>query len=237
MAFLGAWTSGAGYAVTDAVTYGGSTYIAQTANTASEPDLYPAVWTLLAQAGSTGPSGPIGVAATVSIGTITTGAPGTSAAVTNSGSSTAAVLNFTIPQGATGAGGGGGGGSSTSGIPFASVYHTVANSSNYPYFSVNTAASSTTEGAPYTALTWVPAGCTATSLNVFSQQGGTITVMLRVGSPGNMVSSSDLTCTAATGNSCTATGSDVVPAGGFVDMVISGANNTAAGVWTALACN
>jgi hypothetical protein len=37
------------------------------------------------------------------VGTVTTGAPGTSASVTNSGASGAAVLNFTIPRGATGA--------------------------------------------------------------------------------------------------------------------------------------
>ena len=53
----------------------------------------------------------------------------------------------------------------------------------------------------------------------FSQQGGTITVTLRIGTPGNMASSADLTCTAATGSSCSATGSDAVPAGGFVDLV------------------
>jgi hypothetical protein len=39
---------------------------------------------------------------------VTTGAAGTSASVTNAGTSSAAVLNFTIPQGADGAGGGGG---------------------------------------------------------------------------------------------------------------------------------
>lgn len=44
-----------------------------------------------------------GPAGTVSIGTTTTGAPGTAAAVSNVGTSTAALLNFVIPQGATGA--------------------------------------------------------------------------------------------------------------------------------------
>lgn len=53
-------------------------------------------------AGSTGPAGAAGTAATISIGTVTTGSPGSSAAVTNSGSSSAAVLNFTIPAGAAG---------------------------------------------------------------------------------------------------------------------------------------
>jgi hypothetical protein len=50
--------------------------------------------------GPVGALGAKGDAATVSVGTITTGAAGTSASVTNSGTSSAAVLNFTIPKGA-----------------------------------------------------------------------------------------------------------------------------------------
>ena len=53
--------------------------------------------------GETGATGADGAAATVAVGTVTTGEPGTDAAVTNTGTSTAAVLNFTIPRGATGA--------------------------------------------------------------------------------------------------------------------------------------
>jgi hypothetical protein len=52
--------------------------------------------------GPTGPTGATGAAATVAAGPTTTGAAGTSATVTNSGTSSAAVFNFTIPQGATG---------------------------------------------------------------------------------------------------------------------------------------
>lgn len=52
---------------------------------------------------SGGPPGAPGTAATVSVGTVTTGAAGSSAAVTNAGTSAAAVFNFTIPRGATGA--------------------------------------------------------------------------------------------------------------------------------------
>lgn len=48
------------------------------------------------------PPGPSGAAATITIGTVTTGAPGTPAQVTNSGTAQNAVLNFTIPQGAPG---------------------------------------------------------------------------------------------------------------------------------------
>ena len=64
--------------------------------------------------GATGPqglkgdTGATGTAATISVGTVTTGNAGTSVSVTNSGTSTAAVLNFTIPKGDTGAAGTGG---------------------------------------------------------------------------------------------------------------------------------
>jgi hypothetical protein len=52
--------------------------------------------------GPAGPQGNPGATATVTVGFTTTGAPGTSATITNSGTSSAAVLNFTIPQGAAG---------------------------------------------------------------------------------------------------------------------------------------
>ena len=54
--------------------------------------------------GPTGPSGEDGQAATVRVGTVTTGDPGTEAAVTNSGTAQDAVFDFTIPQGSSGSG-------------------------------------------------------------------------------------------------------------------------------------
>lgn len=56
-------------------------------------------------AGGFGATGAAGAAATVTVGTVTTGAPGSSASVVNAGSSSAAVLDFTIPAGAAGANG------------------------------------------------------------------------------------------------------------------------------------
>lgn len=50
-----------------------------------------------------GPRGIPGEAATINIGTVTTGAAGTDASVTNSGTSTAAILDFIIPKGDKGA--------------------------------------------------------------------------------------------------------------------------------------
>lgn len=66
--------------------------------------------------GEPGTNGLDGAAATVAIGTVTTGEPGTQVQVTNSGTESAAVLNFTIPRGDTGAAGAG------TGDMLASVY-------------------------------------------------------------------------------------------------------------------
>ena len=56
--------------------------------------------------GVQGAQGPAGNAATITIGSVTTSAPGTSAQVTNRGTSSAAVLDFVLPKGRDGADGG-----------------------------------------------------------------------------------------------------------------------------------
>ena len=57
--------------------------------------------------GPAGPKGDDGLAATIQVGTVTTGAAGTNAEVTNVGTENAAIFNFTIPKGDPGEGGGG----------------------------------------------------------------------------------------------------------------------------------
>ncbi len=52
--------------------------------------------------GTTGAEGEAGKAATIEIGTVTTGEPGTQVSVTNSGNENAAVFDFTIPRGEKG---------------------------------------------------------------------------------------------------------------------------------------
>ena len=52
--------------------------------------------------GAKGDTGPQGPAATIKVGTVTTAAYGTPASVKNSGTSSAAVIDFVIPQGAPG---------------------------------------------------------------------------------------------------------------------------------------
>lgn len=53
--------------------------------------------------GAPGAAGKDGTSATIRVGTVTTGAAGSSAQVTNGGTENAAVLNFVIPRGADGA--------------------------------------------------------------------------------------------------------------------------------------
>jgi hypothetical protein len=231
--YRGTWVAATAYLANDVVVFGGATYLAATTSLGSEPDVSPAQWAVLAVNGVVGATGPSGAAATVSVGTVTTGAAGTQASVTNSGTASAAVLNFTIPQGATGTGGSGGsGGSGTSGIPFATVYHSV--SFTVPYQSVNNAngAGSETDSV----LTWVPEGCTATTLNVLSHLTNTVTVTLRQGTPGSMTNTT-LSCSVAPGATCTVSGIVPVAAGDFVDYSVTGSSGTALGLWTALACN
>jgi len=55
-----------------------------------------------AGSGATGATGATGAAATIAAGTTTTGNEGTNASVVNSGSSSAATFDFTIPRGNTG---------------------------------------------------------------------------------------------------------------------------------------
>lgn len=48
-----------------------------------------------------GSSGPPGKAATINVGTVTTGEPNTEVIIVNSGTSNAAIFDFTIPKGYT----------------------------------------------------------------------------------------------------------------------------------------
>ena len=59
----------------------------------------PATSTTGGGAGLDGPPGPAGQSATITVGTVSASAPGTQPQVVNVGTSTAAILNFTIPEG------------------------------------------------------------------------------------------------------------------------------------------
>ncbi|MBQ6664063.1 MAG: collagen-like protein [Synergistaceae bacterium] len=78
--------------------------------------------------GVQGPQGPDGRAATIRLGTVSTGAPNSNVSITNSGTENAAVFNFTIPRGATGAAGANGTNGVTPTISIGTVTTVAANS-------------------------------------------------------------------------------------------------------------
>ena len=235
MNFRGAWTQGTNYALNDAVTFAGSTFLAQGQNFNQQPDAAPQTWAVVAQAGgpgATGAAGAPGAAASITVGSVTTLPAGSLATVTNGGTANAAVLHFAIPQGAAGTGGSGGSSGGVAGVNPAGVYHTVSFST--AFYSVNAPTAAASESAAV--LAWVPRGCSAVRLDVFSQQSNAVTVTLRNGLPGAMADTA-LSCIAASGGSCTATGAVTVAAGGFIDLSIAGTSGTPAGVWTQLECD
>lgn len=95
----GTWDVLTSYVANDLVEHEGSTYIALQADTGTTPGTDPLVWDLVAQAGVQGPQG---LSGTITVGTVTTGLPDDPAAITNTGTATDAVFDFTIPQGVTG---------------------------------------------------------------------------------------------------------------------------------------
>ena len=230
MNFRGQWSPSVFYSINDAVSFDGSTFLALAANSNLQPDQSAQSWTVIAQAGSQGPTGPAGNAATLSIGTVSTLAPGSAATISNSGTAQNAILNFGIPQGATGPPGSGS--TSTTSGSFAAMYHPT--SFNNIYYALNSPNASTTESD--SVLAWIPQACTATELDVKSNQSGAVTVTLRLGTSGTTMQDTALTCTPSAG-SCPATGSVFIPAGSFVDLRIDHSSGTVAGVWTSLTCN
>ena len=232
MNFRGPWTQATSYAFNDAVTYSGSTYLALVGGTNLEPDNSPQAWIVIAQAGGAGPTGAAGTAATVAIGTVTTLGAGIPATVSITGTPQAAILNFGIPQGVAGAAGASGSSGAVSGNVYAAMYHVVTFSTLY--YSVNTPNADGNENADV--LAWVPLGCTATRLDVYSQQSGSVKVTLRTGTPGSMADT-ELVCTPSTVGSCPATGSVTIPARNFIDFRFDNASSAPAGVWTSLQCN
>ena len=115
----------------------------------------------------------------------------------------------------------------------AAVYHSVSYAANY--YSINTTNGSASENA--SVLAWMPRACSATRLDVFSQQSGSIRVTVRVGTPGNLADTA-LSCypSSPTG-SCSVTGAVAVSAGQFLDLRVDYPSGTAAGVWTAVECD
>jgi len=101
----GEWSSSTTYTQNEAVQYNGSAYVCLQGNSNLIPPNNTSAWSLMTSKGDIGATGAVGSAGTIAIGTVTTGSAGGSAAVTNSGTSSEAVLNFSIPKGVSGAAG------------------------------------------------------------------------------------------------------------------------------------
>ena len=101
----GEWSSATTYTQNEAVQYNGSAYVALQGNSNLIPSSNASSWSVMTSKGDTGATGAVGSAGTVTIGTTTTGSAGGNASVSNSGTSSEAVLNFSIPKGVSGAAG------------------------------------------------------------------------------------------------------------------------------------
>ena len=98
----GEWSSSTTYTQNQAVQYNGTAYVCLQGNSNVIPSSNTSVWSVMVLKGDTGATGAVGSAGTVTIGTTTTGSAGGNASVSNSGTSSEAVLNFTLPKGASG---------------------------------------------------------------------------------------------------------------------------------------
>ena len=88
------------YEKLDVVTYNGSSYIALRTTTGNIPVPNGSVyWQMIAEKGSTGDRGQ---APTITLGTVTTLEPGQNVVITNTGTASDPIFNFSIPRGEQG---------------------------------------------------------------------------------------------------------------------------------------
>lgn len=97
----GTYSGQAVYQIDDVVYYNGSSYVCIQAATGILPTT-PTHWELLAQAGQDGNDGDDGVSPNLTIGTVTTGAAGSNAAASITGTFPNLLLNLTLPRGLQG---------------------------------------------------------------------------------------------------------------------------------------
>jgi len=234
MTYRGAWSSGSQYSSSDAVTLNGTTFLALTSSTnvnpASDVSSSAGHWVVLAAAGSVGatgevgPAGPSGSAATVTIGSVTTG----TAAVTNSGTASAAVLNFVLPAGGGASGGGG--------VGYSSVHTVTGGILGNVFYSPMADLKATTESSAV--LGYLGQACTVSAVEIYNSAATNASVDIRTGSaPGALALASGVTtCTALAGKTTTCPGPGALPAGSFMDLKIVPGTSTTTFVWSSFVC-
>lgn len=234
----GAWSNTAPYAVNDAVSYSGSAYVAIAGNQATAPtgSAYSSTaWSLLASAGSTGPQG---VTPTFAIGSVTTGAAGSQAAVMLTSSGTTNTLNFSLPRGDTGAAGsnGAGGGTGTAGVTFTTVHTLASVDYGTQFYSAVTDKALPGEGPAL--LAQMPANCSVSSVTVYNAGQRNATLALHAfTTPGGAITT-NISCPTATPGASTCTVSPAAELGGkFIDLAITSTSSTTTYLYTLFTCN
>ncbi len=240
LTYQGAWRPATAYRVNDAVTYGYSSYIALAANTDVQPagaQGSAAAWSLLAAqgatglTGATGPTGPAGATPTIAVAATYTGPPGTNAAVQNVGTATNVQLQFTIPQGATGASGGGGSGSG-----LYTTVHTVA-PQNAGLQIYSPLVDGHSGGDAFNVLAYLPATCQLNTVQVYNSSSTDANFEIHTGTPGNMSVTPAGTCTVHSNSATTCNGPGALGSKNFVDFGITSGSTITGYVYTQFACN
>ena len=239
MTYRGTWTASLPYSANDAVTYANSSYIALSASTGVQPTGVSGsttAWALLAAQGSQGPAGatgqtgPTGATPTITINSTTTGAPGTNASVTNSGTPTAVQLNFVIPQGAAGTGGSGSG----SGV-FTTVHTVAAMNAGLQVYSPLVDGHSA--GDAFNVLAYLPSTCKLTTVLVYNSSGSDAKFEIHTGTPGNMTVTAAGTCTVKANSATTCTGPGTLGSNNFVSFGITSGIAATTYLYTQFACS
>ena len=239
--FRGAWSAGNAYSATDAVSYAGSSYVALASSTGVAPvgaGGSAAAWSLLAQQGLNGNTGEIGVQGatgttpTIAVHSTTMGAAGTSATVTNVGTSTALQLDFVIPRGATGAAGSGTG--STSAV-FTTVHTVAASNAGAQIYSSLVDGHAASDA--FNVLAYLPAACNLNAVLVYNTSASDATFSIDTGTPGAMTNVSATACTAKAGLATNCAGPGALSATtNFVAFRITGGAASTSYLYTQFAC-
>jgi hypothetical protein len=239
MTYQGTWSASFAYSANDTVTYAGSSYIAKTASTGVQPTGVSGsggAWALLAaqgsagQTGATGQTGPTGATPTITVNSTTTGAPGTSASVTNVGSSTAVQLNFVIPQGADGTSGSG-----SAGGVFTTVHTVAPMNAGLQVYSPLVDGHSAADA--FAVLAYLPSACKLSTVLVYNSSPTDAKFEIHTGTPGSMAVTPAGTCTVKANNTTTCTGPGTLGSNSFVSFGITSETASTSYLYSQFSCS